>query len=288
MISVWREEFIDYKRGFLRAMAVFAGGMVFFVILCSILKIDLNQWQKKLVFLPEAIREIVSFWRNKLMPDSQKYCMTWLYIANILLLFYAALLPAKLLGEENENGSMTFICNAPFGRKEIFWGKFLTAVTCYGAIIVLMALCSMLMVLPQAVFKVDALKFIVGMYGMLLAVGLFLMSLTTLYCSLKNAVTCSSDGVLLWCFVDTLIGWLYTCVMLMRDMIISLGREIVLPQGFLTGLNIFRNLSFVQWCCPADIYRRFPLGIFVMTLAVALILFPISAIIYSRKEFGEN
>ncbi|MDE6700279.1 MAG: hypothetical protein K2K10_04605, partial [Acetatifactor sp.] len=143
--------------------------MVLFVILCSILKIDLSQWYKKLSFLPAAILDIISFWRNKLMPDSQKYCMTWLYVANIPLLFYAALLPARLLGEENENGSMAFICNAPFGRKEIFWGKFLTAVTCYGAIIVLMALCSMLMVLPPAVFKIATLKFIVGMYGMLLA-----------------------------------------------------------------------------------------------------------------------
>ncbi|MDE7113469.1 MAG: hypothetical protein K2O57_04710, partial [Acetatifactor sp.] len=214
--------------------------------------------------------------------------MTWLYVANIPLLFYAALLPARLLGEENENGSMAFICNAPFGRKEIFWGKFLTAVTCYGAIIVLMALCSMLMVLPPAVFKIAALKFIVGMYGMLLAVGLFLMGLTTLYCSLKNAATCSSDGVMFWCFLDMLVGWLYTGIMLMRDMIISLGREIVMPQGLLTGMNIIRNLSFVQWCCPADIYRKFPLQIFVMVLAVSLILFQVSAIIYSGKEFGEN
>ncbi|MDE6016415.1 MAG: hypothetical protein K2H41_12085 [Acetatifactor sp.] len=288
MISVWREEFIDYKRNFLRVVAVFAGGMVLFVILCSILKLDLSQWYKKLSFLPAAILDIISFWRNKLMPDSQKYCMTWLYVANIPLLFYAALLPARLLGEENENGSMAFICNAPFGRKEIFWGKFLTAVTCYGAIIVLMALCSMLMVLPPAVFKIAALKFIVGMYGMLLAVGLFLMGLTTLYCSLKNAATCSSDGVMFWCFLDMLVGWLYTGIMLMRDMIISLGREIVMPQGLLTGMNIIRNLSFVQWCCPADIYRKFPLQIFVMVLAVSLILFQVSAIIYSGKEFGEN
>lgn len=288
MISVWREEFIDYKRNFLRVVAVFAGGMVLFVILCSILKLDLSQWYKKLSFLPAAILDIISFWRNKLMPDSQKYCMTWLYVANIPLLFYAALLPARLLGEENENGSMAFICNAPFGRKEIFWGKFLTAVTCYGAIIVLMALCSMLMVLPPAVFKIAALKFIVGMYGMLLAVGLFLMGLTTLYCSLKNAATCSSDGVMLWCLLDVLVGWLYTGIMLMRDMIISLGREIVMPQGLLTGMNVLRNLSFVQWCCPADIYRKFPLQIFVMVLAVSLILFQVSAIIYSGKEFGEN
>lgn len=288
MISVWREEFIDYKRNFLRVVAVFAGGMVLFVILCSILKLDLSQWYKKLSFLPAAILDIISFWRNKLMPDSQKYCMTWLYVANIPLLFYAALLPARLLGEENENGSMAFICNAPFGRKEIFWGKFLTAVTCYGAIIVLMALCSMLMVLPPAVFKIATLKFIVGMYGMLLAVGLFLMGLTTLYCSLKNAATCSSDGVMLWCLLDVLVGWLYTGIMLMRDMIISLGREIVMPQGLLTGMNVLRNLSFVQWCCPADIYRKFPLQIFVMVLAVSLILFQVSAIIYSGKEFGEN
>lgn len=288
MISVWREEFIDYKRNFLRVVAVFAGGMVLFVILCSILKLDLSQWYKKLSFLPAAILDIISFWRNKLMPDSQKYCMTWLYVANIPLLFYAALLPARLLGEENENGSMAFICNAPFGRKEIFGGKFLTAVTCYGAIIVLMALCSMLMVLPPAVFKIATLKFIVGMYGMLLAVGLFLMGVTTLYCSLKNAATCSSDGVMLWCFLDVLVGWLYTGIMLMRDMIISLGREIVMPQGLLTGMNVLRNLSFVQWCCPADIYRKFPLQIFVMVLAVSLILFQVSAIIYSGKEFGEN
>lgn len=288
MISVWREEFIDYKRDFLRVAAVFAGGMVLFVILCSILKLDLSQCYKKLSFLPAAILDIISFWRNKLMPDSQKYCMTWLYVANIPLLFYAALLPARLLGEENENGSMAFICNAPFGRKEIFWGKFLTAVTCYGAIIVLMALCSVLMVLPPAVFKIATLKFIVGMYGMLLAVGLFLMGLTTLYCSLKNAATCSSDGVMFWCFLDVLVGWLYTGIMLMRDMIISLGREIVMPRGFLTGMNILRNLSFVQWCCPADIYRKFPLQIFVMVLAVSLILFQVSAIIYSGKEFGEN
>lgn len=288
MISVWREEFIDYKRNFLRVVAVFAGGMVLFVILCSILKLDLSQWYKKLSFLPAALLDIISFWRNKLMPDSQKYCMTWLYVANIPLLFYAALLPARLLGEENENGSMAFICNAPFGRKEIFWGKFLTAVTCYGAIIVLMALCSMLMVLPPAVFKIATLKFIVGMYGMLLAVGLFLMGVTTLYCSLKNAATCSSDGVMLWCFLDVLVGWLYTGIMLMRDMIISLGREIVMPQGLLTGMNVLRNLSFVQWCCPADIYRKFPLQIFVMVLAVSLILFQVSAIIYSGKEFGEN
>ncbi len=288
MISVWREEFMDYKRGFLRAAAVFAGGMLLFVFLCSILKLDLNQWYKKLSSLPEALRDIVSFWRNMLMPDSQKYCMTWLYIANVPLLFYAALLPARLLGEENENGSMTFICNAPFGRKEIFWGKLMTAGTCYGAIIVLMALCSMLVMLPGAVFKLNALKFIAGMYGMLLVVGVFLMAVTTLYCSLKGAATCSSDSVILWCFVDTLVGWLYTGILLMRDMIVSLGREIVLPQGFLTGLDVLRNLSFVQWCCPADIYRRFPWQIFVMALAASLILLSVSAIIYNRKEFGES
>lgn len=288
MISVWREEFIDYKKNFLITAVIFAGGMVIFMILCGILRIDLNQWYKKLSFLPESILGIISFWRNKLISNSFKYCMTWLYIVDIPLLFYAALLPVRLLGEENENGSMAFICNAPFGRKEIFWGKIMTAVTCYGAVIVLMMLCSMLLVLPQAIFKTDALKFIVGMYAMLLADGMFLMSLTTLYCSLKNADTCSSDGVMLWCFTDTLLGWLYTGAMLMRDMIVSLGREIVMPRGFLVFMNILRNLSFVQWCCPADIYRRFPTGIFVMLVAVALILFPISAIIYSRKEFGEN
>lgn len=288
MISVWREEFIDHKKSFLRAVAVFAGGLVLFVILCSLLKPDLSQWYKKLSFLPESILDIISFWRNKLMPDTQKYCMTWLYIMDIPLLFYAALLPARLLGEENENGSMAFICNAPFSRKEIFWGKFLTAAACYGALIVLMALCSMLAVVPQAVFKADALKFIAGMYVMLWAAGMFLMALTTLYCSLKSAFTCSSDGVLLWCFLDTLVGWLYICVMLMRDIIVSMGRELVLPRGFLTALNILRNLSFVQWCCPADIYKGFPWRIFGMAVAAALILFPISAIIYGRKEFGEN
>lgn len=288
MISVWREEFIDYKRKFLGAVVIFVGGMMLFVLLCSILEIDMSRSYKKLSFLPAALCEIVSFWRNKLMLDTQKYCMTWLYIADIPLLFYAALLPARLLGEENENGTMAFICNSPFGRKEIFWGKFATAVTCYGAVISLMALFSMLLILPDTAFKLNTLGFIVGMYGMLLVVGIFLMAVTSLYCSLKGAATCSTDNVILWCFVDTLVGWLYAGVMLMRDLVVASGRVVSLPQGFVKGMQVIRQLSFVQWCCPADIYSAFPWHIMIPAAAATLIILPVSAIIYGKKEFGEE
>lgn len=288
MKYIWQAEMADCRGKLLRAVIGFAGSMVIFLLLCRILKIDLNSCYKKISVLPDSLCDIVGFWKNKLILDSQKYWMTWMCVVNIPLLLYAAILPARLLGEEEENGTMAFICNGPFGRKEIFWGKLLTGVTCYGVVLAVMAVSTMVIALPGIRSKLVVAGFILKMCLMLFITGVFLMALTTVYCSIKRAYTCSADGVLVWFLVDTIIGYLYTVIMLVRDLITVSGRTVLLPKFLLKLLDYFKYVSVIQWCYPADVQSKFPWFIACFELVLAVVLILLSVKIYGKKEFGES
>lgn len=288
MRKIWKEEMLDYRSRLIKVLAEFGGSLLLLTLLGRIFSVNMSELYNSVDILPSALLNIVGFWRNKLLSDAQKIWLTVLLIENIFMLFYAALLPVRFLGEENENGTMAFLCNGPFGRKEIFWGKYIAELTVYSVLTVSLMTISAVVLTPGADSGMRTFGVIAVIYGILYIAGLFLMSVTTFFCTVKKATTCSGDTVVLWGWINVAFGYAYTAVLLIKDILEAGGRIVMLPdtaRGLLKGME---KISVVQLCNPYDVYQSFPWRCASGMALAAVILLIVSEKLYRKKQFGET
>ncbi len=288
MLKVWQDELTDNLKKY--------GIMTLVILLCTVLpvvmlrvfRVDMGKGYSALAAMPESIRNCISFWRNVLMPTGQKYLMTVNMLMNIPVLAMALRLPANIFGDEYENGTMPFICNAPFGRSTIFWGKLLACITLYTAALVAISIGSIVFAAAGTAGLASVSGYVLWQALALLETGLMLMGVVLLYCVLKGRSTCCHDGIIVWSFLDTMLGYIPVVILAIADIIRMSDRILVLPDNFRSLLKMMRYLSPVQWCNPPDILSGLPAGIHIVALVLFAVCVFISALVYRRKSFGNG
>lgn len=287
MRKVWQDELTDNLKKYGIMTLVILLCTVIPVVILRVFRVDMGKGYSALAAMPESIRNCISFWRNVLMPEGQKYLMTVNMLMNIPVLAMALRLPANIFGDEYENGTMTFICNAPFGRSSIFWGKLLACITLYTAALAVISLSSIISAAGAAEWA-SVLGYVLRQALALMETGLMLMGIVLLYCVLKGRSTCCHDSIIVWSFLDTMLGYIPVVILTIADVIRMSDRILALPAHFLSLLETMRYLSPVQWCNPPDILSGLPAGIHVAALVLIAVCVFISALVYGRKSFGNG
>lgn len=285
MKKILINELIDSRRLLLIHTGIFSGIIFIWILGCRIFEIDMYNLYIGLGTMPSALKTTVSFLYRGTISNPVRSFLLMEMLVNIPVLFYAALLPAHVIGEENENGTMTMICNAPFSRKKIFYGKIIVCLLNYAITVAVMFLLTFVLTISSDGFA-NSLQACVRVYAFLLIMGIFLIHLTSFYCSIKSAYTPSADNVTLWMCFDTFLGYLYIIIKLAENILEMSGKSAALDD---TVSNVFYwigRLSVVQLCNPADVYINFPWILSIILVISSVVLGLAAGKLYERKEFG--
>lgn len=285
MKKVWLSELIDTRRSTFVQVVILCGIMGIFVLGCRIFGMDAYQMYTALDGVPQALKHPLMFLYEFDVSNTVRCFLLIQMVLNIPLLFYAALLPARMIGEENENGTMAFICNGPFRRRELFYGKIFACCTNYAIVILTMFVMCILVTASGTEFMYSFFCCL-RVYASVLIMGLFLIHLTALYCSIKNVYTDSAEGVVSWMFLDTIIGYFYLMLMTAKDIFLAKGKIVVVNETIAKGFGMLKNFSVVQLCNPGVVYRRFPWLLMGVLVCIMVITGYLSGRIYEKKEFG--
>lgn len=285
MKKIWLNELIDTRKSTIIHGGIFCAIIFIFVLGCRILGVDTYKLYSACSKLPDSLKACFAFMYALDVQNSVRCFLLIQMVINIPMLFYAALLPARVIGEEDENGTMTFICNAPFSRQMIFYGKLLVCVTNYAIVILAMFIMTMLVTFNTSGF-VASLAICVRVFVVLFFVGLLLIGISALYCSIKDSSTSSADNVISVMLLNTVLGYFSLMVLMARDFFLAQGRIVVVNKAILKGFEVLEKLSPVQLCNPAVVYMSLSWVFVVVIVFLFIIMGYVSGRIYEKKEFG--
>lgn len=285
MKEVWWNELIDTRKTTIIHAGIFCGVLFLFILLSRIFKVDAYQIYMMISGLPDSLKLSVVYLHKMEVANSVRCMLLAESVLNIPVLFYAALLPVHIIGEEDENGIVAFICNGPFGRKDIFSGKLFACCTNYTLVVAVMFLTGVIMTAPGADFN-HSLLVCARVFGMLLVMGLFLIHVVAFYCAVKSAYTRSRDVVFSWMVFNTVAGYFYLILMAAKDVFEAKGEVVELNGVIHLMFYALQRLSAVQLCSPGEVYVEFPWILITVFLSLLIIIGNLSGMIYEKKDFG--
>ena len=285
MKKIWWNELIDSKKMTIIHAVFFCTMLVLFVLGSRIFRINAYQIYIAISDWPASLKLPVAFLYRLEISNSVRCLLLVQSVLNIPVLFYAALLPAHMIGKENENGMLMYICNGPFGRKDIFYGKLWACFTNYAVVITAMFFAGAVTAVWGEGFVFSVL-ICARVYGMLLVMGLFLIYISAFYCTVKKACIRSRNRVFFGILINMIGGYCYLLAMTVIDVLEARGKIVSLNQTFGFVLYILQQFSAVHLCGPGEVYLKFPWLIVAALLSFLIIIGTISGKIIEGKDFG--
>lgn len=285
MKKIWWNELIDTKRTTIIHAVFFCTILILFVLCSRIFQINAYQVYMAASDWPASLKLPVAFLYRLEISNSVRCLLLVQSALNIPVLFYAALLPAHIIGKENEKGMLMYVCNGPFSRKEVFYGKILACCTNYAAVTAAMFFAGAISAVWGAGF-VSSFLICARVYGMLLIMGIFLIYIAAFYCAVKNAYTHSEIRVFLCLLINMAGGYCYLLAMTVIDAFEAKGKIVSLNQTFGFVLYILQQFSAVHLCGPGEVYLKFPWLLAAALLSFMIIIGTVSGKIIEGKDFG--
>ncbi|MCM1467149.1 MAG: ABC transporter permease [Alistipes sp.] len=285
MKAVWWNESIDTGKTTIIHAGIFCGILFLFVMCGRIFKINAHQIYMMVSELPDSLIAPVDFLQKSEVADPARCLLLAESVLNVPVLFYAALLPTRMIGEENENGTMAFICNGPFGRKDIFSGKLMACCTNYTMVVTAMFLTGAVTAAPGVDFF-GSLMICARVFVMLLVTGLSLIHISALYCAAKSAHTCSGGRIFVCMLLNTVMGYFYLILTTAKDVAEAKGKIVVLNKAADLMFYALQRISAVQICAPEEIYVKIPWALVALMLSLLIIIGTLSGVIYEKRDFG--
>lgn len=287
MKKIWWNEVIDTRRTTIIHAAFFCT-ILFLVVLCSrIFKISAYEIYLGISVLPASLKLPVAFLYRLEISNFVRCLLLAQSFLNIPILFYAALLPTYRIGKENENGMLLYICNGPFGRKDIYYGKLWACCTNYAIVVVSMFFIGVVTAVWGMGF-LESVQICVRVYGMLLIMGMFLIHIFSFYCAVKHTYTKSAARVSLCMLLNMAVGCFYLVAMTVIDLFEAKGKIITLNETLGFIFYIFQQFSAVHLCGPGEVYLKFPWVLTAVLISLPIIIETIAGKIFKEKDFGRG
>lgn len=287
MKKIWWNELIDTKRTTIIHAVFFCTILILFVLCSKVFHINAYEIYLGVSDWPASLKLPIAFLYKLEIPNAVRCLLLVQSALNFPVLFYAALLPAHIIGKENENGMLMYVCNGPFSRKDIFYGKLLACCTNYAVVTAAMFFTGAIMTVWGMDF-VSSFLICARVYGMLLVMGMFLIYIFAFYCAVKNTYTHSRIRVFFCLLINMAGGYCYLLAMTVIDVLEARGTIVSLNQTFGFVLYILQQFSAVHLCGPGEIYLKFPWMLVAALFSFIIIIGTISGKIIEGKDFGRE
>lgn len=275
-------------------MAVFSFITIMTLVLTRILSIDGNEIKyinQILESAPNPIKDIFSFLAIEVISIEMKIFLLLITIMSIPILYYAMTVVLCSLEKEEDMGTICFLCNNYFSRKNIILAKYFTGVINYFINIISLFSVSTILIVSSYSKKITknlAIGQMINIWSSIFMVGILLMTMGVFYGAVKQKESNAKEFAIGWLLWTTIIGMVPYGINLISLLLDKAGKNVGVLEQISEKLGFLKYLSFVYWCNPIAVYKVGMQHIFfVITVVAILFLFTLSVLKYDKREFGE-
>lgn len=274
-------------------ISFFIGLLLLSLIVINILDGKINLITKINIFFenaPHLIKGSFGFLKIDSLTVQMKTFLVFITVYSFPILFFAFRCTMNSLEEEEDTGTICFLFDNPISRKFILTYKYIMGIANYGINILVMFIISTFLVVVsyEKGYKVRAFIQMFNIWFALFLIGIFLLTLGTLYAANKKKESDSfSFSFTVFFFINLLAFSPYVI-----QFIVSILNRTGYNSGsfilFLEKISLIKYMSFVYWCNPVTVYSG-SINIILALLSIFLtgLFYLLSYLSYNSREFGE-
>lgn len=239
---------------------------------------------------PEMVADVFLFLKSREMTAAMKGNLLMLLFLFLPVLYYAMLLPVNAFEKEEQMHTIAYTLNGATTRKQLFICKSTVSVLYWFFSVLVWFLISLVLLLSAGDRggRLQMLRQLILIWGSLFITGLFMMSLSLFYVSVKRQTAAAGDFCFYVLFWLTLVRLLPFLLSFISSVLFQFGYGVQTITAVIGRLNAVLEWIPIFWGNPVHTYVHFmDWQQIVLSMAGAAALSAAAFLNFMRRDFGE-